>query len=69
MNSKKYIVSHDFGYGKIPEQTFINKLKLRNLNDIKYYIQDILYNAFDCKTNNTAIEINNDIKQIIIERV
>ncbi len=42
MNSKEYVKSHDFGYGRSPEIQEINKLNLRNENDLKVYIEDAL---------------------------
>ena len=31
MNSKEYVLNHDFGYGREPELENLIKLKLRNL--------------------------------------
>ncbi len=47
MKSKEYVNNHDFGYGQIEEQNYINKLKLRNKEDIKEYVLNVLDNIFD----------------------
>ena len=46
MNSKEYVLNHDFGYGRVPETKIINKLNLRNIEDLKIYVDDILENCF-----------------------
>ncbi len=40
MESKEYILSHDFGYGKEQE---IAKLELRNIEDVKIYVDWIIF--------------------------
>ena len=47
MTSKEYIYSHDFGYGKISEFENLNKINLRNIDDLKLYVFDILSKNFD----------------------
>ena len=42
MNSEKYVLLHDYGYGLEPELKDLVKLKLRNIDDLKVYINDIL---------------------------
>lgn len=32
-DSKDYVLNHDFGFGKEPEQKKLNKLKLRDIED------------------------------------
>ncbi len=60
MNSKEYIESHDFGYGKEPEQRILNKLELRNEEDAKEYIAGVLENAFECEIDNLTIKFKNE---------
>ena len=38
MDSKDYVLNHDFGYGKGDLACIINKLELRNIEDIKFYV-------------------------------
>ena len=55
MDCKNYVLKHDFGYGREPELTKLMKLELRNKEDLKVYILDVLENAFvnfkEIKTN------------------
>ena len=38
-----YVSKHDFGYAKaMPENSSINKLRLRNINDLTYYIINLI---------------------------
>ncbi len=71
MNSKDYIESHDFGYGKEPEQRFLNKLELRNEEDAKEYIAGVIENAFDCEHGSLTIKFPNEetVFEILIEEV
>ena len=46
MNSKEYVLNHDFGYGREPELDELIKLELRSIEDVKVYVADALENAF-----------------------
>ena len=46
MNNKEYVLNHDFGYGREPELDELIKLELRNIEDVKVYVADVLENAF-----------------------
>ncbi len=39
-----YVKNHNFGYGNCigDEDSIINKLELRNVSDLKFYIKDII---------------------------
>lgn len=39
---KDYVLDHDYGYGKEPEQIKLNKLELRNIEDIRTYIKRLM---------------------------
>jgi len=68
MNSKKYVLKHDFGYGENEEKE-INKLILRNFKDIKVYVSD-LTNLFLAKSYNNKIKFNNgEVIKINITKV
>lgn len=41
-----YVLNHDFGYGKEPEQKELNKLALRNIDDLKVYLQNAVKELF-----------------------
>ena len=42
MDSKTYVLKHDYGYGKDVEAQELNKLHLRNFEDLQIYLQDLL---------------------------
>ena len=46
MDSKEYVLNHDFGYGREPELDKLFKLELRNLEDVKIYVLDAIKNAY-----------------------
>lgn len=45
----------------------INKLKLRNADDVKEYVFDALINAFDCKSINGVLKFFDSSAIIKIE--
>ena len=47
MNSKEYVLNHDFGYGREPELDNLIKLELRNKEDVIIYVDDSFKNAFE----------------------
>ena len=51
----EYINNHDFGYGREPELETLNKLLLRNIDDLKYYIFNIVIFAFYANIENDVI--------------
>lgn len=52
-----YVLNHDFGYGREPEDE-INKLTLRNITDLNDYLKDILENDFE-NVNGYKVEVKN----------
>ncbi len=46
MDSKNYVLNHNFGYGNEPELDVLFKLELRNLEDVKVYVLDTIKNAY-----------------------
>ena len=46
MDSKDYVLNHDFGYCREPELDVLFKLELRNLEDVKVYVLDSINNAY-----------------------
>lgn len=46
MDSKDYVLNHDFGYGREPELDELFKLELRNIEDVKVYVLDAIKNAY-----------------------
>lgn len=68
MNSKKYVLEHDFGYGQECEQEQLNKLQLRNCEDLIIYLDDILNIQFAANIKNNVIYFNdNTIMKMKIE--
>ncbi len=55
MNSKDYVLNHDFGFCKEPELVNLNKLELRNLEDIKVYVYWSIKELFKAKINKNNI--------------
>lgn len=41
---KNYVLDHDFGYGTCSKK--IKKLKLRNVDDLKDYVKDLIDTQF-----------------------
>lgn len=68
-NSKNYVLSHDYGYGKEPEQEKLNKLKLRSVEDLKVYVDDVIGNAFVATYNNNIIEFKTENQKTKVEIV
>lgn len=42
MNSKEYVLNHNFKLGKDPDGKELNKLTLRNIDDLKIYLNDLI---------------------------
>ena len=72
MDSKNYILNHDFGYGKGDLTCALNKLELRTLEDVKFYVNWSMKEIFVANvTNNNIITFydDNSKTQILIEKV
>ena len=48
MDSKEYVLNHDFGYGREPELDELKKLELRNIEDLIVYVDEL----YTCTTRN-----------------
>ncbi|MBQ4558159.1 MAG: hypothetical protein IJA61_02140 [Clostridia bacterium] len=70
MNSNDYVLNHDFGYGRVPEVLKLNKLELRNVEDLKFYvnwsIRELFSAVVDDKNIINFVEDGSKV-QIIIE--
>lgn len=66
-----YVLNHDYGYGREPEQEELNKLNLRNIDDLKVYIGDIISHMFVAKVKNNMIQFLEDQSkvEVIIEKL
>lgn len=42
MNSELYVLNHNYGYGQEIELKELNRINLRNIEDLKTYLQDLL---------------------------
>lgn len=71
MNSKDYVLKHDFGYGRDLEIGNLNKLELRNIDDLEIYIAWSIRNIFSAEfdDNNLLTFENNSKIQIKIEQI
>ena len=68
IDSKKYALSHDFGYGVCPELKNLKKINLRNIEDLKVYLRDLINSLFT-HTKDNIIKIENYKIEIIIEKL
>lgn len=59
MKSNTYVLNHNYGYGKTNEPKQLNKILLRNENDLLVYINDAIKNAFRGEFKNNHLTINN----------
>jgi len=66
----KYVLEHDYGYGKDIEES-IKKLTLRNLQDCKDYIEELLSITFDASLHNSVLcfRSNKELVEIVIEKL
>lgn len=71
MTSKDYVLKHDYGYGKEPEQEILNKLNLRNFDDLNVYVNELINSMFVAKVDDGIIEFftNNSKTKVIIEKI
>lgn len=57
---KNYVLNHDFGYGKKCHE--INKLNLRNIEDVKIYVKSVIGATFVGAFDEDVLVINNQCK-------
>ena len=62
MDSKEYVLNHDFGYGREPELDELKKLELRNIEDLIVYVDESLDNAFIDYQHNIISIFKNNVK-------
>lgn len=67
----EYVLNHDYGYGKEPEQEELNKLELRNIEDLKVYVKDIMKNTFNASVRKNTLTFLDDMSktEVVIERI
>lgn len=65
-----YVLKHDFGYGRETELETLNKLELRNIDDLKVYVNDAL-STFNANINDNIVEFltDNTKTKVIIETI
>ena len=71
MIREKHVLNHDFGFGKEIELTCLEKLKLRNLNDLEVYINKLFLTLYLGKVSKNTIYFSDKTNlpvQIIIEK-
>ena len=64
MDSKDYVLNHDFGYGREPELDVLFKLELRNLEDVKVYVLDSI-KTMDAK--NVKVCLNGSLSATVFK--
>lgn len=70
-DSKEYVLNHQYGYGQEEEKEKLNKLRLRNIEDLIVYVNDAIINTFNATYENSIIIFNTDNSKfrIIIEDI
>ena len=70
-NSKDYVLKHDFGYGREEELEELYKLELRNFEDVKVYVEDVIKNAFNATYQDNIIKFKTGDKptKVIIKQM
>lgn len=61
-----YVLKHDFGYGKDEEE--INKLELRNFEDLRIYLEDIIKNTFVAKIKGRELSFAEEKVKVIMNK-
>ena len=72
MNSKEYVLNHNFGYGTGKLDATLNKLELRNIQDVNFYINWSIKELFVANvTEDNIITFfeDNSKAQILIEKI
>ena len=64
-----YVLKHDFGYGKEPELQDLQKLLLRNFDDLKTYVFDLLQKEFESKIIDGNLYILDDCLKMVVIKV
>ena len=69
-DSKRYVLTHLYGYGQEEIQE-LNKLRLRNYEDVCVYVDDVIVNTFNATYRHNIIQFNTDksLCKIVIENV
>lgn len=68
VSSENYVLNHNYGYGNQPEQEKLNKLQLRNVEDLKVYVHDVIDTSFVATYNKNIVEFNDKQKtKVVIE--
>lgn len=62
-----YVLEHDFGYGRENEPKNLNKLKLRNIDDLKTYLNAVVECSYLKQMKNNIIVFTNSKVAIEIE--
>lgn len=64
-----YVLNHDFGYGR-EELEELNRLELRNIEDVETYVLDIIKNGVVCSEGKQIYLIDSKQKEeVIIELI
>lgn len=67
----KYVLNHNYGYGEEVEREILTKLTLRDVVDLRDYIDDLTKTIFNAKVKNGVVKFSatKSITRIIIERM
>lgn len=61
----EHVLKHDFGYGQ--EEGKIKKLRLRNLEDCKVYIEELLKATFAAKIHKNTLCFFSNGEKVVVE--
>ena len=67
LENNSYVMNHDFGYGSEPEKKELNKLLLRNFDDLKFYVLNIISISFFANVEKNIISFFDSKQKIAIE--
>lgn len=70
-SSKNYVLTNLYGYGQEEETQKLNKLKLRNYEDVCVYVDDVVVNTFNATYKHNIIQFKTDKCKckIVIKRI
>lgn len=62
----EYVLNHEYGYGREKEVEQLNKLQLRNFEDLETYVLDIIDNYIE-NSNGGKVFTTDGVEEVIIE--
>ena len=63
-----YGINHDFGYGKEREKKELNRLELKNFEEVESYVLEALEDTIEC-CKGKKVFLSDKIEQVKIELI